>query len=375
MVLKGFLSKAKDVDILSNLPEGVVLTDDSGKIQWANETACLLFESSKNDVLKANLNEFVESGLALAKQAALSGKPAVGRVKNTLEKELFTEIAGKFAEEYLVVTFRDVTQSYKTVTNILAENESSKKTNKDKNAFLVKLSNELKSPLQSIIGFSQAMVDGLGGEMSEKQEKYIKIINKNSNEILHFMDKIFELSKTESNLMEYDFQIFDGINTIQTVIKNYEQQINEKKLNLVVDTEEITKRTVFSDENALKTILQNILEIAIKSTDIGAISVKLQHPELEFIAEQKITVPENANDKSYLMIQIADTGTGILDSDLDVIFEPYAQLDRPNKKNIVKSIALASVKNIVKYLKGAIWIKSEPMHGTTYNVILPIEKF
>jgi len=375
MVLKGFLSKAKDVDILANLPDGVLLVDDGGKILWANETVCSLFEVSKNDILKSSLNELIESGLDLAKQAALSGKQAVGRAKKLLEKEFYAEIAGKFAEDYLVVTLRDVTQNYKTVTSILVEHESSKKINKDKNAFLVKLSNDLKSPLHSIIGFSQAMVDGLGGEMSEKQEKYIKIINKNSNEILYFMDKIFELSKTESNLIDYDFQIFDGINTIQAVIKNHEAQIIEKHLNFVLNIDEISKRTIFSDENALKLILQNILEIAIKSTDIGSINIKLQHPDLEFVAEQDIIVPENANDKSYLMITVSDTGVGFMDGDLDVLFEPYMQLDRPNKKNIVKSIALASVKNVVKYLKGSIWAKSEPMQGTTYNIILPIEKF
>lgn len=375
MVLKGFLSKTKDIDILAGLPDGIMLIEDDGKIQWANDVAGVLFETSKNEILKLNLNEIVEGGLDLAKQAALSGKSVVGRARNIAEKELFVEVTGKATEDCIIASFRDVTQNYKTVTHIINEHETSRKINKDKNTFLVKLSNELKSPVHSIIGFSQAMVDGLGGEMSEKQEKYIKIINKNSNELLYTMDKILELAKTESNLFEHDFQIFDGLNTIQAVIKNNEQQMKDKSLNLTVDSEEVVKRTIFSDENSLKIILQNILETAIKSTDVGSINIKMNHPDLELVAQQDIHVAENFTDKAYLMITVSDTGAGVGEGDLDVIFDPYAQLDRPNKKNIVRSIALTSAKNLVKYLKGNIWVESEPMQGTTYKVILPIEKF
>ena len=375
MVFKNFLSKAKDIDILSSIPDGVILIDSDGKIEWINEITALLLKLPKNEIFKLNLNEIIESGLDLARQAAQFGKSVVGRIKNHDGKDIFLEITARAVESYCVMSIRDVTQSYKTVTNIIVEHESSKKITKDKNNFLVKLSNELKSPIHSIMGFSQAMVDGLGGEMSDKQEKYIKIINKNSNEILYLMDKILELSKTESNLFEYDFQIFDASNTIQTILKNLEPLVKEKNLNLNYDSEDLIKKAIFSDESALKVILRNILETSIYSTDIGSIYVKVQHPDMDFVAQQGIEVLDEFTDKSYLMFTISDTGAGLAESDIDIIFEPYALLERANKKHIVRSIALASARNLVKYLKGAIWIESEPMQGTTYNVIIPIEKF
>lgn len=374
MVFKSFLSKAKDIDILSSIPDGIMLIDNDGNIEWSNEAATVLLKMAKAEIQKLDINAIIESGLNLVKQAADSGKSVVGRIKSEPAKDRFLEITAKMIDDYFTISLRDVTQNYKTVTSLLVEHECSKKINKDKNVFLVKLSNELKSPIHSIIGFSQAMVDGLGGEMSDKQEKYIKIINKNSNELLYLMDKILELSKTESNLFEYDFQTFDVVNSMLTVLKNYEQKIKEKNLNLTLDNEEIVKRAVFSDENAFRTVFQNIIETSINSTDIGSINIKAQHPDLEIVSGQNIVVAPEATDKSYLMLTISDTGAGIGEGDLGVIFEPYAQLDRANKKNIVRSIALASAKNIVKYLKGAVWIDSEPMQGSTYNVILPIEK-
>lgn len=374
MAFKSFLSKAKDIDILSSLPDGTILISTDGKIEWINEIITNLFKMQKSELFRININEIIESGLDLAKQAAESGKSVVGRAKNILEKEFYVEITAKIFEDYLVVSLRDVTQNYKTVTSILVEHECSKKINKDKNAFLVKLSNELKSPLQSVVGFSQAMIDGLGGAMSDKQEKYVKIINKNSNEVLYLIDKIIEFSKTESNLFEYDFQIFDAVNSIQIILKSFEQLIKDKNLNLEFDSLELVKKTIFSDETIFRVVVQNILETSVSSTDIGSINIKLCHPSLELLSQQNIVVSEETNNKAYLLLTISDTGAGISDGDLGVIFEPYAQLDKPNKKNIARSIALASAKNLVKYLKGAIWLESEPMQGTTYNVIIPIEK-
>ncbi len=374
MVFKSFLSKAKDIDILASIPDGVMLIDSDGKIEWVNEFLTDLLKITKTELLKLDINIVIESGLNLVRQAADSNQSVVGRIKNEGLKDHFLEITAKIIDDYFTVSLRDVTHSYKTMTSILVEHESSKKVNKDKNAFLVKLSNELKSPIHSIIGFSQAMVDGLGGEMSDKQEKYIKIINKNSNEILYLMDKILELSRTESNLFEYDFQIFDAVNSIQTILKNYEQKIKDKNLNMTLNCDEFVKRAIFSVESAFKVIFQNIIETSLNLTDIGSINIKVYHPDLEFVSERNIIVSPEATDKSYMMLTISDTGAGIGENDLGVIFEPYAQLDRANKKNIVRSIALASAKNMVKYLKGAIWIESEPMQGSTYNIILPIEK-
>ena len=374
MVFKNFLSKAKDVDILASLPDGVILIDNDGKIEWVNDAAPMLLNIAKSEMLKLSINQIIESALDLTKQAVDSARPAVGRVKVSPEIEFYVEITAKCVDNFYVVCLRDVTQSYKTVSNILSDFESSKKISKDKNVFLVKLANELKSPIHSAMGFSQAMMDGLGGEMSDKQEKYIKIINKNSVETLYFLDKIFELSKTESNLFDHDFQSFDVVNSIQALLKNYEPNIKNKNLNLLFDSESLEKRVIFSDEGSFKVVFQNIMETSISLTDVGSICVRVQHPQLELLAHIGLGSGNEGDEKSYLMLSVSDTGAGISDNDLNVIFEPYAQLDRSNKKNIVRSIALASAKNLINYLKGAIWVVSEPMQGSTYSFIIPIEK-
>ncbi|MBR2525388.1 hypothetical protein IKE67_02870, partial [bacterium] len=69
-----------------------------------------------------------------------------------------------------------------------------------------------------------------------------------------------------------------------------------------------------------------------------------------------------------------DMGLGISEEELDNLFEPYSQLDNPNKKNIIRSISFATIKNTIKMLKGNMWVDTEAMQGTTYNIIIPTEK-
>lgn len=377
MDLKNLLSKNKEVDILGNIPDGVLLLDINGFIEWSNEKTLELFKCDKSLLTKADINDLIESGFDLVKQTVSNAQSVVGKVRIESAKNTYLEITSKSVQNNFVVSLRDVTQNYKTVTNLMIEQKSSKKNNKDKNNFIVKLSNEFKSPLQSIVGFSQGMIEGLGGPMSEKQDKYIKIINKNSVEALYLMNKVIELAKTEANLFEYETQIFDVVNTSQVTVKDFEIQAQEKNLNWVFDVSGISKKSVFTDEGALKVILKNILEICLSMTDIGQVSVKLCHPDRDMVVSSGFEVSENEedyNEKAYLMYEISDTGAGFSQSELDDLFEPYLQLDKPNKKNIVRSISLSSVKNLVNHLKGKISVKSTPMQGSTYNVIIPIAR-
>ena len=238
----------------------------------------------------------------------------------------------------------------------------------------VKLSNEIKSPIQSIMGFSQALIDGLGGEITDKQNKYVKIINKNATELLYFMDKFLEFAQAESSLFSTESQTFDLINTIQLVLKNNENIINDKNLTINIDFENLSKKTIYSDESAIKRILQNILETSIKLTDVGSITIKADNPEMEIVEKCGAKIVSPAESQSYIRIAISDTGMGLAESELEGIFEPYTQLDKSNKKTIVRSITLGIAYTILKRMGGAIWVESEVMKGSTFYIIIPLEK-
>lgn len=361
-------------DFLEILPDGVILLNLKGEFVWYNKIAKEILEDLLPEFAQLTINHIFENGLEQIYKVIDKPNSTIIRTKQSLNKDVFFDFKAINTKTNILVSMRDNTQNYKTLTSILVEHESSKKINRDKNNFLVKLSAEFKTPLQSIIGFSQAMLDGLGGQMSAKQEKYTKIINKNSVDLIYFIDKIIELSKTESNLLQHDFHIFDAVNTIQTIIKINEAEYKEKNLQIELDIDDNLKRMVYSNENLLKIILQNIFESAIKSTDVGIINIEVTHPDMTLINQMCLVSYEGMNEKSFIKFSITDSGIGISETELENIFEPYAQLDNPNRKNLIRSIAFASIRNVIKLLKGNMWIDTEAMKGTIYNVIIPIEK-
>lgn len=356
-------------DVVMYLPDAVfIVEEESGNIVWVNRKAALLFGIERDDFVGRNFDEFIAQGMELAYQSSCKDVSVIGGAALN-DNEFFIELSANLLDTQYFITIRDVTE----MTHILTQAEKTGKLNKDKNLMLTKLSSEFKSPIQSILGFSQALNDGLGGEINEKQRKYVRIINKNATELLYFMDKFFEFAQVESQLYQKHMQLFDVTELIQSVIRENEVQITTKKLNVTTDFENIENKTIYSDETALKMILQNILEISIKLTEIGNISIELFNPPLDSVMEMGITPIKNATDASYMLIRICDNGIGLQENDVEGIFEPYTQLDKANKKNLVRSISLGSAKELVKTLNGAIWLQTEVMRGTVFSVIIPVE--
>ena len=364
----------EEEDLLTKLPDNVALLNNQGSFLWCNDVAQKTLSKLKENFSEGYIDNVFDNAMDLIVKLAESGITKVIKAKTPDEKDMFFEFTARKTEEGYLVCFRDNTQSYKTLTSIFVEHESLRKTNKDKNNFLVKLSGDFRNPLQSIVGFSQALLGGIGGELNEKQAKYVNIINKNSTEVLYLIDKILELSKAESNLFEKKLGYFDAINILNNVIKNNEKDAQAKNIEINVEVAKDVKRTIYSDEAMLKIVLENIIESAIKFTDVGSINIEVSHPDLELVSEKGFLPVENAKEKSYIMFKIDDQSLGISDIELENLFEPYAQLDNPNKNNVFRSIAFATIKNIIRIMKGNVWVEPEAMQGTTYCVIIPAEK-
>lgn len=357
-------------EVIKHLPDAVFVTDLDGRIVWVNDKASIIFEAKVGDIKGRYLDEFVVNGVVTAEKSCSKKTAIITGAFTSDGKEIYVEINAKRYIEQFFITIRDVT----AMTNVLATAEKTGRLNKEKNIMLARLSNDFKSPVQSILGFSQALLDGMGGEFSEKQQKYIKIINKNSAELLYFLERFLEFSQAESSLFHYDNKPFDLLNTIQTVVKNNERFLSAKNLTLNINAEDFSKQAIYNDENIIKIVLQNVLETSIKLTDAGFITIKVDNPNLDTIEKNGIKPSSNATSQDYVRITISDTGMGLSEAELDGIFEPYTQLEQGRKKTILRSFALGTAHTILKRMGGAINIRSIIMQGTIFDIILPTSK-
>lgn len=365
MGIKNFLSKNRVVDIQSCLPDGVVLINTAGLIQWFNSVAVDLFLLPDTNISNMPIDDFLENGLETISTVAETNQSSIIKLVNADE---YIDLTAKEIDGAYVVSMRNATKKYKEVNTLFERHETSQKTNNNKNSFFIKLSNELRSPIHSVIGFSQAIIDGLGGSVSEKQAKYLKIINKNSTDLLYFFNKLVELSQTENDSFDKEIKYFDIVDTIKAIVKTNEQLYSDKNLELVLDIDEMTKRTIYTDEKAFKSMFQTLLETIIRSTDIGTIQINTTSATEEFLATH------NMGDYSAIVLSITSSTNTILESEIETLFDPYVIVDKSNKRTLVRSLALASVRNILNYLHGVIWVETAPLKGTIFNVIIPFEK-
>ena len=144
---------------------------------------------------------------------------------------------------------------------------------------------------------------------------------------------------------------------------------------MTVDLNNLLKRNCFNDENLIKTALSLLLDNAIASTQNGAVKIEASSPDLEFLEIAGFPIAESANDKSYLMIKITDSGTGLVENEKDTIFNPYIDVEKAiARKSLTRNVAMGLVYNLVRLAKGKIWVETESLKGTSYTFVVPSER-
>ncbi len=369
-----FNNNKKPKPDLDMLPDAVLVVAPNGEITDYNEKASKIFTSET--IVNSELLDLFDGGYNMVCDLVKTGASAVVRSRMNEDEQFFEISAARFGEKGdIIVGVRDVSGSQKMLNKLIFEHEYVNKVTKEKNSFLSKIAGELTSPLHSINGFSQALLEGLGGEISEKQEKYLKIINKNSAQLLDLISKIIDYSKVESGIFDYEFKNFDFVDLISKIFNDYRTKAEEKGLVLTVDLNNLLKRNCFNDENLVKTAITLLLDNAIASTQNGGVKIEASSPDLEFLEIAGFPIAESANDKSYLMIKITDSGTGLVDNEKDTIFNPYIDVEKAiARKSLARNVAMGLVYNLIRLAKGKIWVETESLKGTSYTFVVPSER-
>ena len=273
-----------------------------------------------------------------------------------------------------ILTIIDNTQDHSLLDELITERQEQKVLNHTKNVLLTKMSNYLRSPLHGVVGYSQAMLEGLSGELNEKQVKYLQVMNANSAETLLFLDKLIEMSQVESDLYKFDYKNFDAVQLLSVVTNEASVKIKDKDIALSVNTSELVKQNCYSDKDIVKMVMTNLLEHAISSIETGAININLSNPIPEYLLSKGFEVGNDVNEKSYLLFEVTMKGVDPALYSSSEIFDPYVQVEKNSKKFLLQSLLLGSSKRYINKLKGEIWVNNQYANQVSFAFILPIEK-
>ncbi len=366
----------KQYNVLTYLPEAVLVMDETGKIHYANKRAFKLFETNK--LRGKNINDyFITSSDNIIRNSDEEFKQIlkiVSEEQNTKITDVKVVDVSSGKKKRYILTIIDNTQDHSLLDELITERQEQKVLNHTKNVLLTKMSNYLRSPLHSVVGYSQAMLEGLSGEINEKQTKYLQVMNANSAETLVFLDKLIEMSQVESDLYKFDYKNFDAVQLLSVVTSEASVKIKDKDVALTVNTSELVKQNCFSDKDVVKMVMGNLIEHAICAIETGAININLSNPIPEYLLSKGFEIGNDVNEKSYLMFEVTMKGVDPALYTSSEIFDPYVQIEKNSKKFLLQSLLLGSSKKYVNKLKGEIWVNNQYANQVSFVFIIPIEK-
>ena len=222
-----------------------------------------------------------------------------------------------------------------------------------KSEFLANMSHELRTPLNAVIGFSEVLIQRMFGDLTDKQEEYLKDIFSSGQHLLSLINDILDLSKIEAGRMELAISEFDLPGAIENVLILMRERAGRRGVTLGRTVDE-RLGTIHADERKVKQVLLNLLSNALKFTPEGG----------------RIDVRAGFRD-GVVEIAVTDTGIGIAPEDHEAVFEEFRQVGAASHGVEGTGLGLALSRKFVALHGGRIWVESAMGHGATFTFTLP----
>lgn len=233
--------------------------------------------------------------------------------------------------------------------------EALRQANESKSRLLANVSHNLRTPLTSIIGFSELLVSEEQPE--EERQEFARIIHGESRYLARLVSDTFYLSELQGEPAAWNMMETDISKITAEVVNDQKQSASERGVTLVVDCPK-TPLIVYGDPASLKDVVARITDNAVKFTEGGKVIIKA------------------TEDGEYACVSVADTGIGIPADIHGTIFEPLEQIYKTDHKTVPQrtGLGLAICRAVIEHHHGRIWFESEPNEGSTFYFTLPLSK-
>ena len=353
--------------LIDNMIESALIIDWKGKIIFANKSAARLVGLNDPvegigkrvfDFLHPDFNQKVSKAIERIKT---DPTPLIDeyKIKTLNNEDIWVESLGininLSNEKYILVTLRDVTVRKKAETQLKEAKERAEEMSRIKSIFLANISHELRTPLVGILGFAELLKEKL--KLNQNIEMADRILT-SANRLMETLNLLLDLSRIEARKVDINIQPYRIPELVESQISLFEAVAERKNLYL---------NTVISDQNLLalvdeqifRQIINNLINNALKYTYTGGVTVTVN--------------TKNEDSKSYVQIKVKDTGIGIPEESLGLIFQEFRQVSEGFNRHFEGTgLGLTITKNFVETMDGRIGVTSTIGSGSSFTMLFPL---
>ncbi len=340
--------------ILESIAEGILVIDARGEIILMNQATEEILDVGRHILIGKNVRDLKEQLTGeLELNTLIDLQAPLETTFDIDERKIRSHSAPvmlSHGERLGVVSIlQDITREY------MAEEA--------KREFIASISHELRTPLTAIKGYTEVMLAGMAGDLPPAFTQFLGVIRENTTRMTSLTDNLIGVAEIEQGRIGLNYRLSEAPELIEQVIKRHREQINDKSLEL---TYELTEDSppIEVDPNRVQLVLNNILSNAINFT----------YPNGEITIGCR-SIQGMMGKPTFFSIWISDTGVGIPPEEQPRIWERFYRAENPLSLEAGGlGIGLTIAKALVEAHGGRVWVDSTVDKGSTFTVLLPIER-
>lgn len=336
--------------------DAIVIIDNKNRILHINKAFTNLFHFKLNEVISQDINTLIVPDNLITESEEMSFNASQSEIvrkdtkrKNKEGDEIWVSIMG--LPIILENNKKGIFAVYSDISKIVFEREKSEEANRMKTAILANMSHEFRTPMSAILGFSDILKEELA---NSEHLSMIVDIHSSAKRLLNTLNSILELSHLESTEFKPNNSLINVTSIITSLSDSFYKLAGTKNLGYHLDIKE-SNFICLLDEELLKQIVTNVFDNALKYTNKGGITIKINKVE--------------KNNDNWCFISIADTGIGISTENQKFIFNEFRQVSEGISRSYEGAgLGLTISKKMVNLMGGIIEVESELGFGSTFNI-------
>ena len=355
--------------IIERLPDGIVIVDGDGKIRFANPAAERLFDRSSDELVGTDF------GFPLLVGETTEIDVVQRRAGNVVYAELRVVDTEWEDAQVQLVSLRDITdrkQAQERAQQLAYEREArleAEAASKAKSEFLAIMSHELRTPLNAVLGYSELMEMGIAGPVTDKMREQIGRIRVSATHLLSLVNDILDLAKVEAGRLQVSSGPASAAGTVAAALALIQPQAAARSLELELLPTPQPSPIYRGDDERARQILVNLLSNAVKFTPPGGrITVQIeqsQKPNPDTRLQSK---------RPYVGFRVTDTGSGIPEDKLALIFDPFVQAESGHARSREGTgLGLTISRRLARLMGGDLTVNSTVGVGSAFTLWLPAD--